>query len=228
MCQPHTDQKPTELPRQQSVQSKKVFLHFWCSRVCQTRGGEKQWNASVYFRNMLKKSWPTESHRMNEDLELHFGLKSISIQSPRKTSVVSINMREKMFRGKLIGYVLNSGGGLTGDLIIGDRHDIRNNVASEVHFERFTPNKLESKEGACVFFPQTVHQDNKGTHNVKHCATRESMRREYPLLWTRRLQQETGGVAEWFEADPDAMEASEELLSLSGKKVMSCSGNNCM
>ena len=84
------------------------------------------------------------------------GLKSILIQSSRKTSVVSINMREKMFRGRLIGYVLNSGGGWTGDLIIADWHGIQKNVASEVHFERFTPNKLESKEGACVFFAQTV------------------------------------------------------------------------
>ena len=228
MCQPHTDQKPTELPRQQSVQSKKVFMHFWCSRVCQTRGGEKQWNASVYLRNMLKKSWPTESHRMNEDLELHFGLKSISIQSLRKTKVVSINMREKMFRGKLIGYVLNSGGGWTGDLIIADRHDIRNNVASEVHFERFTPNKLESKEGACVFFFRRQFTKTTRSRTTSNIAPPESRCGESALFFGRGdFSKKQAELQNGLKLIPTLWKPAKNS-GVCLDKFMSCSGNNCM
>ena len=53
---------------------------------------------------------------------------------------ISTNLHQfgtKMLPGTFIGYALNSGGGWTRLLIIADRHDIENNVASEVPGNRF-------------------------------------------------------------------------------------------
>ena len=52
----------------------------------------------------------------------------------------------KMLLGIYIGYTLNSGGGgWTGDLSIADWHDIEDNVASDVHVERFKSKEVGIK-----------------------------------------------------------------------------------
>ena len=65
--QPHTDQKPMDLPKTQFAGSKKVPLRFWCSRLFKNSGGQMQWNASDNC-GTCKTNCPTESHRMGVEI----------------------------------------------------------------------------------------------------------------------------------------------------------------
>ena len=67
----------------------------------------------------------------------------------------------KMLPGIFNGYVLKSGEGWTGDLILAGWHDIDNNIASELHVKRFKPKEVGIKKkpsisiSLCRWFPRT-------------------------------------------------------------------------
>ena len=95
----------------------------------------------------------------------------------------------KMLPGIFIEYELNSGGGWTEDFIIADWHDIENNVASEVHLQRFKSKEVEIARSIIYFLCRWFFKTRRVTHNVTLHATRESgasTRRKYPLRWVRR------------------------------------------
>ena len=167
----------------------------------------------------------TESPRMKEDLELHLTvqlyllpLKFISVQSLRKTKSPSSILCKAASRN-IHRNALNSGGWI-GDLIIADRRDIENNVASEAHVKRFKSEEVGIKKLQGIFFLKKFLCADGSQRHAGH-AQRHTLRQqrvEYPQLWARghplqrarihSLQRE-GGVADVSEADRDAVEARE-------------------
>ena len=124
VCWNHDKSNPIPIRNQRNCQTRFAHGRTWylCSSgtvVSFTKsGGEKQWTASVICET-YQTNWQTESHHMNEDLELHlmvqwhlFGalIFFISPTSGKDRSRLH-QFGTKMLPGIFIGYALNSGGG---------------------------------------------------------------------------------------------------------------------
>ena len=146
-----------------------------------------------------------------------------------------------MLPGIFIGYALNSGEGWTRDLVIVDWHDFDNNVASEVHVMRFKSEGVGIKKMQEVFTSPgadgSLRQEGHAQRRTACYQRAESFDAErVPTTLGEvkgdRLQsagsdswEEEGGVADFSEADRDALEAREAFWSMS---TVSCPENNCM
>ena len=159
---------------------------------------EKWWREATeclcFFLKHTRQNWQTECHRTKEDV----APKSRSHKTCHvEQKIYSSNLYEsssiwyKDASGTFIGYALNSGGGWTRLLIIADRHDIENNVASEVPGNRFKFKKLESNKLQEAF---TCRCEDGPSRQEGHAQrqTRRHQRVEsfdaggVPLLWARR------------------------------------------
>ena len=101
-----------------------------------------------------------------------------------------------MIPGIFIRYALNSGGGCTGDLIITGWRDIENNVASEVHVERFKSkvvgiNKLQDVQGGSVALSLLRFGPSQFSMCFGH--------RRYLFPWNRRMEKEAQNRDVFFQ-----------------------------
>ena len=139
-----------------------------------------------------------------------------------------------MLSGLFIRYLLNSGEVWTGDSTIVDWHDIENNVASEVHVKRFKSKEVGIKKLHAAFglslrrrLPKT--RRSRTTSNLTSPGGVESSARRGvpftldearsdPLQSARNdSSQQEGGVADFFEAGCDALQAREDSWSMTGR-----------
>ena len=130
-----------------------------------------------------------------------------------------------MLPGMFIGYVLNSGGGWTGDMIIADWHDIEDFVASEYHVNRFKSKKVGIKKLQDVSSKINALETRR-SRTTSNCSPPKSrmLRRgeEYLRHWARRgvtlcstqrsdSLQEEGGVANVSDAGRDPGQTKTNL-----------------
>ena len=88
--QPQYRSESKTMPTVQCAGPKKVSLYFRFSRVFQKNGGEKQWNASVFFFSKhTRQNWQTECHRTKEDV------------APKSRSHKTCHVEQKIYSSNL-------------------------------------------------------------------------------------------------------------------------------